>query len=344
MNCNIADGIQTIIKALTKDNISFDGKDVLVAGGAGFLGSWLCDVLVSQGATVISIDNYSTGQKQTITHLIGMNPQFTQIECDVCNTTSTEFPDSIDFDFIFHFASPAAPPYFQTHPTEIFQANTVGTFQLLELARKYDAKIIFASSSEIYGNPIPKGPISESYNGNVNPIGVRGCYDEAKRAGEALIKAFERQYGIQGVILRIFNTYGPRIEKGRAVPNFILANLRGEPFTIFGDGSQTRSFTYVTDEIMGILKAAALSNTNGEVMNLGSDKEVTIQELAELISSLSGGSYDYTYESLPEDDPVRRCADIEKARNLLGWEPQIALAEGLKRTIEWFQNTEVGED
>ncbi|MFQ5978855.1 MAG: NAD-dependent epimerase/dehydratase family protein [Candidatus Heimdallarchaeota archaeon] len=332
----IVDGIQEILGNLSKSNISFSDKTVLVAGGAGFLGSWLCDVLVAQHATVVSFDNYSTGQSNNIAHLLGKNPQFTQLEVDVCSVGSIEFPIGIDFDFIFHFASPAAPPSFQTHPVEILRANTIGTFQLLTIAEKYNAKMIYASTSEVYGNPLIKGPISEDYNGNVNPLGIRGCYNEAKRAGEAFIKAFERQHGVQGVILRIFNTYGPRIEEGRVIPNFIKAVLSNQPLTIFGDGSQTRSFVYVTDEIEGILRAGALPEAKGAVINLGNDIKISIQELAELFSKFEGRKLTHKYLPLPPDDPVRRCPNIQKAKKLLCWEPKVTIETGLEKTIGWF--------
>lgn len=333
----IANGVQLILKNLAKDDISFKDKQVLIVGGAGFLGSWLCDVLIEQDAVVVCLDNYLTGNKENIKHHLSNSNRIVEIVEDVCNIDSGKLPLNMNFDIIFHFASPASPPSFLTHPVEILLANTLGTFRLLSITKEHNAKIVFASTSEVYGN-IPKQiSLSEDNNGNVNPIGIRSCYDESKRAGEAFVKAFERQFGTQAVIIRIFNTYGPRIGLGRVIPNFIYAAYAKQPLKIYGDGFQTRSFAYVTDEVEGILRAAALSGANGEVINLGSDNEMSIQDLAELVNDLIDTKIDFEYHPLPDDDPVRRCPNIQKAKTILGWEPKITIEEGLQKTINWFK-------
>lgn len=305
-------------------------KNALVTGGAGFLGSHLCDRLIVEGCHVTVMDNLITGSTDNISHHVG-DPRFRFIKHDV-----TEYLDlDGEVDFIFHFASPASPIDYLQFPIQTLKVGSLGTHKALGLALARGAKFLLASTSEIYGDPHVH-PQPESYWGNVNPIGPRGVYDEAKRFAEALTMAYHRCHGVDTRIARIFNTYGPRmrLDDGRVVPTFISQALKGEPLTVYGDGSQTRSFCYVSDLIEGIYRLA-LSGYN-EPVNIGNPTEVTVLEFAEMILRLTGSKSRIVFQPLPADDPKQRRPDISLARDLLGWEPKVALEDGLLITIEYF--------
>lgn len=304
----------------------------LVAGGSGFIGSHLCDHLIAQGHAVTAIDNCITGRAKNVAHLTS-HDRFSLLEWDVTEALKWHG------DAIFHLASPASPEGYLRHPFETLRANSVGTDNLLGLARENNAKFLFASTSEIYGDPLVH-PQSEDYWGNVNPIGPRACYDESKRFGEAITMEYVRQYGVDARIIRIFNTYGPRNDPrdGRVVPNFIAQALVEQPITIYGDGTQTRSFCYVSDLVRGIAAAMFTAESKGEVFNLGNPDERTIQEFADIIVRLTGTNVPIVYKPLPADDPKRRRPDIAKARATLGWSPEISLESGLAETITYFRS------
>lgn len=314
----------------------FRDKHVLVTGGAGFIGSYLCDVLVELGARVACLDNFSTGLIKNIDHLIERG-NFKLIKDDVSNFESEE-----RYDYILHLASRASPEEYQLHPIETLLANSYGSHRMLELARKHDSRILFASSSEVYGDA-EVIPTPETYWGNVNPVGVRSCYDEGKRFGEAFFMAYYREYRLDTRIVRIHNTYGPRLradgDYARALSRFILQALTGENLTVYGDGSQTRSFCYIRDTVLGILLALGNESAKGEVVNIGYPREVSILHLAKMVRDAVGCNSQITFHSLPEDDPKRRLPDVEKAKKVLGWEPKTGLEEGLKRTVSWYGNT-----
>lgn len=326
------------IERINRDlkDISFQGQSVLITGGAGFLGSWMCDVLISQGAEVICVDNLASGRMSNISHLQDSN-RFHFLEHDISEPIGFESR----LDLVIHMASRASPFEFEHYPIEILKANTIGLMVALEIAKKHKARILYTSTSEIYGNP-QVVPTPESYYGHVNSVGPRGCYDEAKRCGEAYVVAYRKQYGLDTRIARIFNTYGPRIRSdgiyARAVPRFIDQALSGRPITIFGDGTQTRSFTYVTDQIEGLLRLAALDQAHGSIVNIGNDKETKILDVAKMILDITGSTSAITYHPLPEDDPVRRRPDVSRARDLLGWEPKVALEDGLQQMVKWFKS------
>jgi len=332
------DIIQKDVKEIIRNlgNICFEDKVVLITGGAGFLGSWLCDVLVEQGARVICVDNLSSGLKNNISHLLGED-NFKFIKHDVSEPLRL---DERKIDVIMHLASRASPLEFEKYPIEIIRANTLGMMYVLELARKYNARTLFTSTSEVYGNA-KIIPTPETYNGNVSPVGVRGCYDESKRCGEALCMAYLRQYDLDVRIARIFNTYGPRMRAdgvyGRVVPRFITQALNNKPITIFGDGKQTRSFCYVLDQIEGLLRLVWFNEYKGEVINIGNPEEIAIIELAKIIKKIVNSSSKIEFTPPMPDDPRRRCPDITKAKKLLDWRPKIKLEEGLVRTVEWFK-------
>ena len=332
-NLIIKNDIDKILENL--GGMSFRDETVLITGGAGFLGSWMCDVLVEQGARVICLDNLSSGRKENIHHLLEKEG-FEFIEQDV--TKPIKLNNKISL--VLHMASRASPFEFEDYPLEILKANTLGTMNALELAREHMAGFLFTSTSEAYGNPL-KVPTPESYYGNVNPVGLRGCYDESKRCGEAYVVAYRRQYGLDTRIARIFNTYGPRMRAdgiyGRAVPRFIAQALSEEPITVFGDGEQTRSFCYVTDQIEGLLRLCSVPGVEESVVNIGNEEEVSITDLADTIKELVDSSSEIAFYPLPEDDPLRRCPDITRAKNTLGWQPKTALKEGLNKTMEWFR-------
>lgn len=304
---------------------------IIITGGSGFLGSHLCDFLISKGHHVICIDNLITGNVVNTQHLID-DKNFKFIKQDV--TEYITIDDEVDY--VLHFASPASPLDFIRFPIQTLKVGALGTHKALGLAKAKKAKFLLASSSEVYGEALVN-PQKEDYWGNVNPIGPRGVYDEAKRFAEALTLAYHRQFGMDTKIVRIFNTYGPRMKRddGRVVPTFIVQAFNNEPLAVFGDGSQTRSFCYVSDLIEGIYKAM-LSDVN-EPLNLGNPEMITILELAKKIIEATGSNSTIIYKPLPENDPKFRQPDITKAKNLLEWEPQVILDEGLKRTIEWFR-------
>lgn len=304
---------------------------ILIAGGAGFIGSHLCDYFIGQGHAVTAVDSCITGRAQNVAHL-AVNDRFSLVEHDV-----TE-PLDWQGDAVFHLASPASPEGYLRHPFETLRVNSVGTDALLALARENDAKFLFASTSEVYGDP-EVHPQIETYWGNVNPVGPRACYDEGKRFGEALTMEYVRQFGVDARIIRIFNTYGPRNDPGdgRVVPNFIAQALSGQPLTIYGDGSQTRSFCYVGDLVRGISAAMFADETRGEVVNLGNPDERSIREFADIIVRLTGTKVPIIHKPLPADDPKRRRPDISKAQDRLGWSPAITLEQGLAETIAYFR-------
>lgn len=305
----------------------------LVSGGAGFIGSQLCGALLDRGCAVICADNLHTGARRNIASLRD-NPHFTFLEHDVV----VPLPDLPHVDFVFHLASPASVPDYLSRPLETLRVNSRGTFNLLDLARENGALFLFTSTSEIYGEPLIH-PQSESYWGNVNPVGPRACYDESKRFGETVTMEYSRGYQLDVRLVRIFNTYGPnsRPDDGRIVPNFITQALRSEPITIYGDGTQTRSFCYVSDMVRGIMAAMFSAQTTGQVFNLGNPSEITVLQLATMIAEEIGSKAGITFRPLPVDDPSRRCPDITKARTVLGWEPEVDLGTGLESTIGWFR-------
>jgi dTDP-glucose 4,6-dehydratase/UDP-glucuronate decarboxylase len=307
---------------------------VLVAGGAGFIGSHLCDSLLADGHDVVAIDNLITGRRVNVAHLAD-HPRFRVIEADVVE------PLDLDVDVIYHLASPASPVGYMRHPFETHVTNAVGTHNLLRLAHHCNASFLFTSTSEAYGNPTVH-PQPETYFGNVNPVGPRSCYDESKRFGESITMEFVRQLGLDARIVRLFNTYGPRNDPndGRVIPNFITSAQREEPLVIFGDGSQTRSLCYVSDLIRGLRLAMETPGTKGQVINLGNPDERTILDLAEIINRYCGSTAGVRFVEARQDDPERRCPDISKARELLGWEPVVGLEEGLRQTIEYFRSSE----
>jgi dTDP-glucose 4,6-dehydratase len=305
---------------------------VLVTGGAGFLGSHLSDLLLSNGYAVIVMDNLITGNTANIVHNLG-NPNFSFVKYDV--TEYLYLKERVDF--VFHFASPASPIDYLHFPIQTLKVGSLGTHKTLGLAKDNKAAYVLASTSEVYGDPLVH-PQTEDYWGNVNPVGPRGVYDEAKRFAEAMVMAYHNTHNVDTKIVRIFNTYGPRmrLDDGRVVPTLIRQALMGDPLTIYGDGSQTRSFCYVSDLIEGIYRLA-LSDEHLPV-NIGNPEEFTILEFAELIIKLTGTGSKIIHEAIPEDDPRRRKPDITKARTLLGWEPKINLEEGLSKSIDWFKN------
>ncbi len=304
---------------------------VLITGGTGFLGSHLCDLFLAEGHQVIAMDNLITGDIRNIAHLAG-NENFRFIKHDV---TEYIYIDG-ELDAILHFASPASPIDYMRYPIQTLKVGALGTHKALGLARAKGARFLLASTSEVYGDPLVH-PQREDYWGNVNPIGPRGVYDEAKRFAEAMTLAYHRYHGVDTRIARIFNCYGPRmrLDDGRVIPNFIGQALRGEPLTVYGDGSQSRSFCYVSDLIDGVYKL--LLSDVVEPVNLGNPREMTILELAHKVNEITGNTAGIVYRPLPRDDPKRRCPDISRARRLLGWEPKVDLEEGLRRTIEWFK-------
>lgn len=318
------------IKGAVKGDV-FLGKNVLVTGGAGFLGSWLCDVLVACDANVTAVDNLSTGRKTNVEHL---KNNFTFIKSDVSLFDSRE-----NFDFIFHMAAHASPDEYQTNPIETLKTSALGTFAMAELARKNDATLLFSSTSEVYGDA-EIVPTPETYWGKVNPVGPRSCYDEGKRFAEALLVAFSKQYGLDLRIPRIFNTYGPRLREdglyGRAMSRFILQALTNQPITVFGDGKQTRSFCYVTDNITGLLLLTEIPQASGEVVNVGNAQEITILDLAKEIKKTANSKSIIEFYPLPKDDPRRRQPDLRKFEGLVSWKSKVVLEEGVKRTVDWF--------
>lgn len=314
---------------------------IIVTGGAGFLGSHLCDKLIERGDEVVCVDNLLTGNPNNIIHLQN-SPNFMFVEADA----NEGLPEDLDFDALYHLASPASPnknnsQSYMAHPFETMGVNTVGTWGLCEEALLRGARFLFASTSEVYGDPL-EHPQKEAYNGNVSTLGPRSVYDESKRFGETITSAFVRSKKLDGRIIRIFNTYGPRMaQDGRVVIEFVMAALQNKPFPVFGDGKQTRSFCFVSDLIDGII-AAMEKGGKGEVYNLGNANEFTVLELAETVKKLTGSASEISFvDKLPEDDPLRRCPDITKAKEKLGWEPKVNLEEGLKKLIVYLQTVKI---
>ena len=306
-------------------------KRVLVSGGAGFLGAHLCERLLADSHDVLCIDNYFTGTKDNIAHLLD-DPHFEIMRHDVT------FPLYVEVDEIYNLACPASPIHYQFDPVQTTKTSVHGAINMLGLAKRVKAKIFQASTSEVYGDP-EVHPQTEDYRGNVNVLGPRACYDEGKRCAETLFFDYHRQHGLRIKVARIFNTYGPRMHPndGRVVSNFILQALRGEPVTVYGDGSQTRAFCYVDDMVDGCLKLMATSDEVTGPVNLGNPDEVSVGELAKKVIALTGSKSKIIYQSLPTDDPTQRCPDISLAHRLLGWKPKISLEGGLKKTIDYFR-------
>lgn len=306
----------------------------LITGGAGFVGSHLGDWLIQRGDEVICVDNFITGKD---TNLAGLraHPRFTFVDADVIRPLPLDQP----IEAIFHLASPASPRGYLRNPLKTALVNSVGTHRLLELAREHRAKFLLASTSEAYGDPL-EHPQREDYWGNVNPVGIRSCYDEGKRFAEALTMIYVREYGVDARIVRIFNCYGPRSDPqdGRIVPNFVTQALLGQPLTVYGDGSQTRSLCYVSDLVEGLTRAIDHPATTGTVTNLGNPDERSVLEFAQTIKRLTGSDSPIAFcDPISTDDPQRRCPDITRARTVLGWEPRVGLEQGLTETITWFR-------
>lgn len=304
----------------------------LVTGGAGFLGSHLCERLIQQGHDVICLDNFFTGRKANVQHLLG-NPRFELVRHDIID------PFKFEVDRIYNLACPASPPHYQFNPIKTLKTSVIGAMNCLGLAKRVKARVFQASTSEVYGDPAVH-PQPEAYWGNVNPIGLRSCYDEGKRCAETLFFDYHREHGVDIRVIRIFNTYGPRMlaDDGRVVSNFIVQALRGQDLTVYGDGSQTRSFCYVDDLIEGFLRFMEQDSSVGP-MNLGNPGEFTMLELAELVLKKVGGPSRITHKPLPSDDPKQRRPDISLARKALAWEPNVPLEDGLEKTIAYFRQT-----
>jgi UDP-glucuronate decarboxylase len=306
-------------------------KRILITGGAGFLGSHLCERLLAEGEEILCLDNFFTGNKDNIRHLLG-NPHFECIRHDIIN------PIYMEVDQIYNLACPASPVHYQFNPIKTIKTNVMGAINTLGLAKRVKARILQASTSEVYGDP-EIDPQQEGYWGRVNPIGIRSCYDEGKRAAECLMMDYHRQNQVDVKIVRIFNTYGPRMAicDGRVVSNFIVQALQGEDITVYGDGSQTRSFCYVDDLIEGMIRMMNSAEDFTGPVNLGTPAEFTIMELAKMLIGMTGSASRIVFRELPRDDPTQRRPDIALAREKLGWEPLVPLEEGLKRTIAYFR-------
>jgi dTDP-glucose 4,6-dehydratase len=303
----------------------------LISGAAGFIGSHLCDRLLAEGHEVVALDNFITGSMANLEHL-ARNAQFRFEKCDV----TAAFNVDGTFDHVWHLASLASPRHYLAHPVETLESGSTATRNMLEIARRENARFLVTSTSECYGDPL-EHPQVETYWGNVNPVGIRSCYDESKRYAEAMTMAYHRTFAVRTNIARIFNTYGPRmaLDDGRVVPAFLDQALRGEPLTVFGDGSQTRSFCYVSDMVDGLVRLA--SSEERFPVNLGNPLELTILEFASRISSLTGRELKISHEPLPSDDPRKRQPDIAKARRILGWEPRVNLEDGMRETLAYFK-------
>lgn len=312
-----------------------NNKTILIAGGGGFLGSHLCERLLADGNDVICVDNFYTGSKENIRHLL-TNPGFELIRHDIT------WPLYLEIDAIYNLACPASPVHYQHDPIQTTKTSVMGAINLLGIAKRLKIPILQASTSEVYGDPAIH-PQTEEYWGNVNPIGLRSCYDEGKRCAETLFFDYHRQLGVAIKVIRIFNTYGPRMQAndGRVVSNFIVQALKGEDITIYGDGSQTRSFCYVDDLIEGMVRMMKTSSEVTGPVNLGNPGEFTIRQLAEKIIELTGSVSKLVFHELPKDDPVRRRPDISQAEKLLAWKPETMLETGLKKTIDYFSSTAI---
>ena len=308
---------------------------VLVTGGSGFIGSHLCERLLNSGYDVLCVDNYYSSTKDNIAHLVG-NPRFEFLRHDIT------FPLYVEIDEIFHLACPASPIHYQRDPVQTTKTAVHGSINMLGLAKRTGARILFTSTSEVYGDPLVH-PQSEDYWGNVNPIGPRACYDEGKRAAETLFFDYQRQHDVDIKVVRLFNTYGPRMHPhdGRVVSNFIVSALQNQPLPVYGDGSQTRSFCYVDDLIEGLLAMMGTGSGVTGPINLGNPGEFTIADLADRVLAATGSTAGVEYRPLPQDDPIRRQPDITRAREIFGWSPTIALDEGLAKTIDYFRSLEL---
>jgi len=306
-------------------------KRVLVTGGAGFLGSHLCDHLVGRGDDVLCVDNYFTGRRDNVMHLLGQ-PNFEAMRHDIT------MPLAVEVDEIYNLACPASPVHYQYDPVQTTKTSVMGAINVLEIARRTGARVFQASTSEVYGDPTVH-PQTEDYRGNVNPVGPRACYDEGKRCAETLFFDYRRQHRLQVKVVRIFNTYGPRMHPndGRVVSNFIIQALRGENITLYGDGGQTRAFCYVSDLIDGFVRLMASDEEITGPINIGNPHEIPVRELADRVLALTGSRSKIVYRPLPQDDPMQRCPDISRARAQLGWEPTVDLDEGLRRTVAYFE-------
>jgi len=316
-------------------------QTALVTGAAGFLGSHLVDALLSKGYQVLGVDNFITGSRDNLKNALS-NQDFVFIQGDVIASPDSYLPEDEHIDVTFHLASPASPPRYQQHPIETYLVNSLGTHQLLQyfLEKNPDVRFVYASTSEAYGDP-EQHPQKETYWGHVNPNGIRSCYDESKRFGEMVCGVHSRDMSMNIRIMRIFNTFGPRMNPadGRVIPNFITQALHNNPLTIYGDGSQTRSFCYVDDLIEGMILFAESPRASGLTINLGNPVEKTMLELALLIKEQTDSKSKIIYQELPGDDPTKRCPDISKAKEVLGWEPKTTFEEGLQKTIEYFRKT-----
>ncbi len=328
----IEEDLATIKKSI--DHEAFQGKRVLVSGGSGFLGSWICDVLNQVGSRIICLDNLSTGVFENVEHLKGTKG-FEFEKADVC--TYSRKPK---VDMVFHLASRPAPEDYQKHPVETALANATGTDKMLDLARKNDAGFVYASSSEIYGDP-EVFPTPESYEGRVDPLGPRSCYEEGKRFGETLCKAYHDEHGLDVRIARIFNSYGPRLRPegpyGRVVSRFIRQALEGKDITVYGDGLQTRSFCYVTDTVVGLMRLVQTEGSEGDVLNIGNEEEMSILDLAKKVKGFGGSESRISFLPFPLGDHKRRLPDMRKTKQRIGWKPKVGLGEGLDRTYRWFR-------
>lgn len=331
----VAQDVRRIAETVRSDK--FKGERILVTGGAGFLGSYICETLLSFGAKIDCIDNFSTGTPENLPAIVH-DKSFNLINEDILR-----FEESERYAYIFHLASRASPEDYQLHPIETLTVNALGSHKILEIARACDATVLFTSSSEVYGNA-QLIPTPEDYWGNVNPVGPRSCYDEGKRFAEALLMAYYRQYGLNVKVVRVHNTYGPRLRAdgayARVVSRFIIQALNDDDLTICGDGSQTRSFCYVSDTLRALFLAMVADDAKGEVINVGGTIETTVNELAEKIIGLVGSKSKTTFLPVRQDDPQRRCPDVTRAKQILRWTPEVSLEEGLKRTIEWFKAQE----
>jgi len=336
---NVEDtAVKADLKALQTgfEGTAFTERTVLVTGGAGFIGSWLVDFLVSVGARVICVDDLSTGLSKNLAHLTPSS-RFKLVKSDV----TKPLPAIEECDMIFHLASHPSPDEYQKHPVETLVANSEGTQNMLEVARRRDAILLYASSSEVYGDA-EVVPTPETYWGNVNPVGPRSCYDEGKRFGEALCMAYNRAYGVDVRMPRIFNTYGPRLRAdglyARALSRFVRQALAGLDLTVYGSGAQTRSFCYITDTLHALLLAASKPQMKAQVVNVGNPQELTILSLAQKIKYIAESKSEISFHDRPTDDPERRCPDISRAKTLLSWTPRTSLEEGLNKTIRWFRD------
>ncbi len=309
-------------------------KTCIVTGSAGFIGSHLVDALLAKGYKVFALDNLLTGNEDNLAEA-QKHPDFTFIKYDVIN----ELPVLGQIDYIYHLASPASVPDYQKYPEETALVNTVGTRALLKVAKAHNAKFLFTSTSEVYGDP-KEHPQKETYWGNVNPNGVRACYDESKRFGEMMTMLYVRKYNVDGRIARIFNTYGPRMRPtdGRVMSNFVNQALQGKPITVYGDGKQTRSFCFVSDMVAGLILLMEKESTKGEVVNIGNPEEYTMIDLAHKVKTMARAASEIVHTDLPVDDPTQRRPDISKAKKLLGWEPNVAVDTGLEKTIAYYKS------